>query len=100
MTYDFTDQLIINLIELIMVVGSALALFFRIGRITERFALIGLQQGKEISDLKTSIDKLSVLITDVALQKQRLDSMDARMERSARQIDELRHGSGYIHATE
>ena len=96
----FSDQAILTLAELVVVALSVMALIYRIGRITERFAQIGTQQGKEISDLKTSIDKLSVLITDVALQKQRLDSMDARMERTAKTVDELRHGAGYIRANE
>jgi hypothetical protein len=39
---------------------------------------------------------VNTLLTDVAVQKQRLDTMDARMDTLDRRYDELRHGDGFV----
>ena len=66
---------------------------------TERFELIGAQQAKELAELKLHVQKIGYLMTDVALQKQRLDSQSERLNTIDRRMDEMRHGQGFIQHT-
>jgi hypothetical protein len=89
-------DLAIKALELVGFLGSAALILFRMGRITERFEMIGQQQATEITALKLSVEKLSLLMTEVALQKQRLDTMDRRQELMDKRYEDLRRGVGKI----
>lgn len=50
----------------------------------------------DIQDIKTDLKILNKLVTDIALQNQRLDAQAERLNRLDSRIDELRHGKGFI----
>lgn len=54
------------------------------------------QQNIVVGELKEDIKALNKVITEVAVQTQRLDQMAERMNRQDRMIDELRHGQGWV----
>jgi hypothetical protein len=89
-------DLSIKVVELVGFLGSAALILFRMGRITERFEMIGKHQAAEITELKLGVEKLSLLMTEVALQKQRLDTMDRRQETLDKRYEDLRRGVGKI----
>jgi replicative DNA helicase len=82
--------------EIIAVVGSAAAVFYKLGRTSERFEQIGINQAVEISSIKTTLEKLSSLVTEVALQKQELSGIRSQQNLINQQIEGLRRGDGYI----
>ena len=53
-----------------------------------------------VGELKEDIKALNKVITEVAVQTQRLDQMAERMNRQDRMIDELRRGIGFIKGRE
>jgi archaellum component FlaC len=53
-------------------------------------------QGEQISTLKDEIKMLSKLVTEVAVQNNRLDSQDKRLDSLDRTIEDLRRGEGMI----
>ncbi len=71
---------------------------FRLGRTTQRVEAAMTQQGHEINSLRDEIKTLSKLITEVALQGQRLDMQDKRLDTLDRRYEELRHGEGFTFA--
>jgi hypothetical protein len=89
-------DLAIKALELVGFLGSAALILFRMGRITERFEMIGKYQAQEITELKIGVEKLSLLMTEVALQKQRLDTMDFRQGVLDKRYEDLRRGVGKI----
>lgn len=54
------------------------------------------QQNVVVGELKEDIKALNKVITEVAVQTQRLDQMAERLNRQDRLIDELRHGDGWV----
>lgn len=50
----------------------------------------------DIVEIKMDLKILNKVITDVALQNQRLDNQGDRLNRIDIRMDELRHGRGYI----
>lgn len=82
--------------EIGSILASAIVLFFKLGRVTERFELIGKQQAKEISELKANVEKFGGVLTEMALQKQRLDNQGERFNILERRYDELAHGKGFV----
>jgi TolA-binding protein len=54
------------------------------------------QQNVVVGELKDDIKALNKVVTEVAVQTQRLDQMAERMNRQDRMIDELRHGMGFV----
>lgn len=69
---------------------------YRMGRAVEKFEQIGLQQAGEISALKKAVESVADLMTQTALQSQRLDNLSARVTRNDQLIDDLRRGEGMI----
>jgi hypothetical protein len=86
----------LKLIEVIGIVGGGGLILIRLGRTTGRVELAMKQQADEIKGLKDEMKVVNTLLTDVAVQKQRLDTMDARMDTLDRRYDELRHGDGFV----
>lgn len=96
---NVADPTIITLaVETVTIVGSVATVVYKLGRAVEKFEAIGRQQASEIKDLKDSVRTISDVITKVAVQKQRMDSIEERLTRQDRMIDELRHGAGFIGA--
>jgi hypothetical protein len=51
---------------------------------------------ENIVEIKSDLKILNRLVTDLALQSQRLDNQAERISRIERQYDELSHGKGFI----
>ena len=51
---------------------------------------------EDIVEIKTDLKSLNKIIIDLALQNLRLDNHVQRLNQMDKQIDELRHGKGYI----
>ena len=54
------------------------------------------QQDTIMGDLKTDIQALNKVVTEVAVQTKRLDILSERMNRLERNQDDLRHGHGWV----
>lgn len=50
----------------------------------------------EISELKQEISKIGQILTQVAVQNERMDNMGQRQNLMDRRLDELRHGDGWV----
>jgi hypothetical protein len=110
MTIDWT----INLTSIFTIAGFLLTIvgiYFdnkhRWKESDKRWEMSDRRWEKDIGDIKFDIKTLNQTVTDVALQKQRLDSADARFNEQARRIntveekfdkryDELRRSEGLI----
>lgn len=80
---------IVNLIAVI-------AATYRLGAAVSKFESIGKQQATEIRELKDAVKVVAELMTNQALQTQRMDNMSARLNRTEQLIDDLRRGEGMI----
>lgn len=94
---------LLKALEIAVILGSTVTLFFKLGRTTERFEQVGRQQATEISGLKSNIDKLNLLFVENAYAKtradnhaERLNAHDRRFELIDARLDELRRGEGLI----
>lgn len=87
---------ILKVFEIVSIVGGGIIIVFRTGRLTERVERIGTQQADELKDVKTKIEKIGELVTDLAVQKSRLDSLDKRYDTLDQRWEELRHGKGFV----
>lgn len=50
----------------------------------------------DIGDIKIDLKILNKLVTDIALQNQRLDNQGERLNRLENHLDEMRHGKGFV----
>ena len=88
----------------ILTFGSSVAvLIWRLSSATARFEIIGRQQAEEIKEIKVSVEKMESVVSQIAVQQARLDSLQAqlvsmdqryerRFERQEELIDEIRQG--------
>ena len=90
----------LRLAELVTLVGGGVVIVFRMGRMTERFELIGQRQADEISELKRAVGRFGDVLTDLAVQKNRLDGQAERINLLDRRYEELRHGEGFVYPLE
>lgn len=51
-----------------------------------------------IAEIKTDLKVLNKLITDIALQNQRLDNQGERINRIDARLDDMSHGRGFINS--
>jgi hypothetical protein len=51
---------------------------------------------KEISQIKSELSEFSKAITQLAVQKERMDGMSDRLNMMDRRYDEIRHGDGFV----
>lgn len=93
---DVSLDTILRVVEIASIICGGGLVAFKLGRSTEKIqASIDVQaqaasyQAGEIASLKAEMKKLSDILTQLALQGQRLDMLDKRYE-------ELRHGEGYV----
>lgn len=77
----------------LLAIGIAI---YKLGGAVTRFELIGHQQALEISGLKDAVKEVAILVTNIALQGQRLDNISGRMGRVEKLIDDIRRGEGFI----
>lgn len=80
---------------LAIVVGGGMTLV-KLGGITTRFEMIGEQQGREIKELKESVQELNKVVTAQALQSLRLDTQGVQLNQLRDEISDLRrNGRGH-----
>ncbi len=96
MPADISLDTALRVCEILSIIGGGGLVAYKLGRSTEKIqAAIDGQaksseaQSAEISALKNEMKKLGDILTQLALQGQRLDMLDQRYE-------ELRHGEGYV----
>lgn len=97
---------VLNLTTLIVFIGglagflinlvAIIVASYKMGGAVKEFKSIGLQQAKEITELKNTVSGVAELITKWAITNERLDGMSMRLGRAEVQIDELRRGEGLI----
>lgn len=78
-----------------ILIGGGLV-FFRLGETTSKMEAAMKAQASEISELKEDVKVVSRLLTDVAVQDQRLNTIDKRLEVLDRRYEDLRHGRGFV----
>ena len=61
-----------------------------------KFETIGIQQASEISQLKDEVKEVAKVVTALAVQSTRLDTMGSRLAMQEKLIDDLRRGEGFI----
>lgn len=69
---------------------------YKLGGAVTKFEMIGRQQAVEITGLKDAVKEISTLVTNTAVQTQRLDNISARLGRVEALIDDIRRGEGFI----
>lgn len=90
-------ETVVKIIEAVAIVLGGGIVLFKIGRAVEKFELIGKQQAQEIKELKIAVRDIGEVMTKVALQTQRQDTFAERLTLFERQLDDLRHGEGFIY---
>ena len=61
-----------------------------------KFEQIGVQQAAEIADLAMEMKTMRSVVTDIAVQKAEMGSMQNQISLLMSWYDELRHGKGII----
>lgn len=84
-----TLQEILQATQLLVLIAGGVFIFFKVGRTTGNMEQILVAQAKEITDLKTNMDKFGNALTAIAVQDNRLDRVES-------DIHELRHGRGFV----
>lgn len=89
-------ELIVKIIELITIVGGGGVFIFKMGRAVSKFEEVGRQQGTSLNELKIEVKSLATIMTKQALQDERITNMTTRLNMVDKNIDELRHGNGFV----
>jgi hypothetical protein len=80
---------VLRVAEIFSIIGGGGLVAFRLGRSTAQMHEATLRQSAEIEDLKVEIKQLGAILTKLAVQEERLNTL-------TRWYDELRHGSGFV----
>lgn len=89
-------ELVFRSIEILAVLSGGVTILLKMGKMMGTFEVIGRQQAQEIADLKDEMKQMNVLITQVAVQKAEMASMQEQISLLTRWYDELRHGRGFV----
>jgi hypothetical protein len=79
----------LQIIQIVSVVGGGGLVAFRLGQATQLQAATNRLHSEEIAELKAAMKDFAKVVTELAVQGNRLDMLDQRYE-------ELRHGEGYV----
>src|SRR4051794_27432091 len=90
-------EAILKIAEIISVIGGGGLVVFRLGRTTSTRESAMKSQGTAIEELKEDVKIVGKLLTEVAVQKTRLDGLDQRIGTLDRRYEELRHGEGFVY---
>lgn len=85
-------------LEVIALILGAGTILVRMGRMMGEFKIIGEQQAVEISEMKTEIKTLSMLITTVAVQKVEMAGLREDIALLRQWYDELRRATGQVNS--
>ena len=76
---DVSVDIALKVAEIVSIVAGGGTVAYRLGRTTERMEQAMAMQREQIISLKDDVKELNKLMTDVALQKQRLDMHAAQL---------------------
>jgi hypothetical protein len=93
---DPNVEMIYETVKVIGIVGGGAVIFTRLGRMAGKFEQIGVQQAAEIADLAMEMKTMRSVVTDIAVQKAEMGSMQNQISLLMSWYDELRHGKGII----
>lgn len=85
-----------DLLVLFGALVTAGAFLFRKGGDLQKLQMAVTTSLSEITELKQEVSKIGNLLTQVAVQNERLDNMGQRMNMMDHRYDELRRGQGYV----
>lgn len=77
---DIPVETALRIAEILSILSGGGAVAYRLGRTTQRMEQAMETQRSELNELRGSVKELSRLMTEVALQKQRLDMHQAQLE--------------------
>jgi hypothetical protein len=87
---------VLHILEIVSIIGGGGGVAYKIGRFAEKVEQATMQQSivldrqtAEIEDLKVEMKKLNDVLTTLAVQDERLNALNHRLE-------ELAHGQGFI----
>ena len=93
---EINFEVIARVVEIASIIGAGGLVIFKLGRAMEKFEVIGSQQAKEITELKDGVRTIGDLVTRMAVSNTRQDTFAERLGRMESQLDEMRHGDGFI----
>ncbi len=89
-------DLALKVTEIVAFLGGGGMAVYGFGRMSGRITSAITTQATSITLLQTDVRELNKLITAVALQTQRLDTHDHRLDVNETHWEELRRGEGYL----
>lgn len=89
-------QILLQVLQIVAIVGGGGVVAFRLGRVTQRVEMSLDTQNKAISGLQDDVKELNRVVTSVALQGQRIDTLGARIDLLDKRYEEIRHGEGFV----
>jgi hypothetical protein len=78
-----------NIIETAVILSGGIMVMVRLNNNVTKL-------GFDMAAVQNEIAKIGQLMTQVAVQKERMDSLGAQLNRLDIRYDELRHGSGFV----
>lgn len=87
---------ILQIVQLSAVLSGGAFAFLKFGRLIERFELTGAQQSEQIQALREEVKAMNLVLSNQAVQNEKLNHMDGRITRLESWYDELRHGEGFV----
>lgn len=81
-----------SILVIITMMGAAAGFVFRTGTFTETIKAMK----DDIQELKESNREVSKALTSIAVQSNRQDNLERQMILIAAQVEDLRHGRGFI----
>jgi hypothetical protein len=90
------EEIVIESVKALGIIGGAVVILLRMGRMAGQFEMIGKQQAQEITEIKREMKVMSDTVTTVAVQKNEIANIHEDITRLYRWYDELRHGRGYV----
>lgn len=94
---------VVRVIEGLGVICGGGFIIFKLGRVSQKFESsvarqeeIATGQAAEIGELRVEIKGLGKVMTEMALQQQRINNIGERMNTYDKRLDELAHGKGFI----
>lgn len=89
------EQVVHWAIEAVALLGGAAGLMYKLGSAMEKFEQIAVQQTRELSDLKTEVVQMRTIVGQIAIQTQRIDSLEARFDTLDKRLYDLSCGEGF-----
>ncbi len=95
---------ILQALEIASIICAAILFIFKSGRSTESLGQavtalrdVVLGQGSEIKELRSEMKQFGAILTQMAVQKERIDMLLERVQLLDDRYEELRHGEGFVY---